>query len=120
MVGKELRHVNIFLWKEKIKYEDLRVAIQLMEPGDYMISFDLKSGYHHVDVHPRHWQYLGFAWEQHSKVNCFVIKVLPFSLSMACYAFTKLLRPLVRRWRSLGLRMVLTWMMGFVLHKATR
>ena len=103
----ELRHVNIFLWKEKFKYEDLRVAIQLMEPGDYMILFDLKSGYHHVDVHPRHWQYLGFAWEQHAKVNYFVFKVLPFGLSTACYAFTKLLRPLVRRWRSLGLRMVL-------------
>ena len=42
-----------------------------------MISFDLKSGYHHVAVHPMHWQYLGFAWEQHAKVNYCVFKVLP-------------------------------------------
>ena len=28
------------------------------------------------------------------------IRVLPFGLSTACYVFTKLLRPLVKRWRS--------------------
>ena len=32
--------------------------------------------------------------------------VLPFGLSSACYLFTKLLRPLVRYWRSRGLRIV--------------
>ena len=33
--------------------------------------------------------------------------VLPFGLSTACYAFTKLLRPLVRHWRSQGKRAVI-------------
>ena len=37
----------------------------------------------------------------------FVFTALPFGLSSACYAFTKLLRPLVRYWRSLGLRAVI-------------
>ena len=32
--------------------------------------------------------------------------VLPFGLSTACYIFTKLMRPLVRYWRSRGLRIV--------------
>ena len=32
--------------------------------------------------------------------------VLPFGLSTACYVFTKLLRPLVKRWRSQGRRVV--------------
>ena len=32
--------------------------------------------------------------------------VFPFCLSTACYVFTKLLRPLVRRWRSRGLRCI--------------
>ena len=66
----DLRHVNM-LWKEKFKYEDIRIAMQLMERGDYMISFDLNSGYHHVDIHQMHWKYLGFAWEQHAKVTYF-------------------------------------------------
>ena len=57
-----LRHLNNFLLKEKFKYEDIRVAISLFKKGDYVFTFDLKSGYHHVDIHRELWQYLGFAW----------------------------------------------------------
>ena len=32
----------------------------------------------------------------------FVLKVLPFDLSIACFCFTKLLKPFSTRWRSLG------------------
>ncbi|KAL5506337.1 hypothetical protein EMCRGX_G007955 [Ephydatia muelleri] len=48
-----LRHVNGFLWKQKFKYEDLRVAMMLFEQGEWLYSFDLKSGYH-VDVAKHH------------------------------------------------------------------
>ena len=57
-----LRHLNKFLYKQKSKYEDLRVAMLLIEKGDYLFSFDLKSGYHHVDIAQVHHKYLGFAW----------------------------------------------------------
>ena len=40
-----LRYLNKFLWKQNFKYEDLRVAMLLFEKGDYLFSFDLKSGY---------------------------------------------------------------------------
>ena len=36
------------------------MAMLLLEKGDYMFSFDLKSGYHHVDIAKEHWKYLGF------------------------------------------------------------
>ena len=49
-----LRHLNRLLWTQKFKYEDLRVAMLLLERGDYMFSFDLKSGYHHVDIAKEH------------------------------------------------------------------
>ena len=76
-----LRHLNRFLWMRKFKYEDLRVAMLLLEKGDYLFSFDLKSGYHHVDIAKEHWKYLGFSWK-----NCyFTFTVLPFGLSSACY-----------------------------------
>ena len=87
----DIRHVNECLWKQKFKYEDIRVALQLMRPGDYMVCFDLKSGYHHVDVYPSHWTYLGFSRKYEDKERYFVFKVLPFGLATACYAFTKLL-----------------------------
>ena len=44
-----LRYLNQYLLKDK--FEDLRTAMLMSEPGDYMFTFDLKSGYHHVDIH---------------------------------------------------------------------
>ena len=106
-VGKKrlvvnLKHLNKCLWKQKFKYEDLRIAMLLFEKGDYLFTFDLKSGYHHVDIAEEHCKYLGFAW--HGRFYMFT--VLPFGLSSACYMFTKLLRPLVRYWRARGLRIL--------------
>ena len=56
-----LRYLNQFLLKEKFKYEDLRAAMLLFKKGDYLFTFDLKSGYHHVDIHEKHWTYLGLS-----------------------------------------------------------
>ena len=74
----------------------------LFEQDDYMFSFDLKSGYHHVDVAEVHQKFLGIEWGG----AYYVFTVLPFGLSTACYVFTKLLRPLVRYWRARGIRIV--------------
>ena len=38
----------------------------------------------------------------HGARRYFTFKVLPFGLSTACFVFTKLLRPLVTRWQSIG------------------
>ena len=46
--------------------------------------------------------YLGFAWPFGSGLRYFTFAVLPFGLSSACFCFTKLLPPLVKRWRSMG------------------
>ena len=49
-----LRYLNQFLWVDKFKYEDLRVAMLMFEKDDYLFSFDLKAGYHHVDIYEPH------------------------------------------------------------------
>ena len=49
-----LRYINSFLATVKFKYEDMRTAMMLFEKDDYLCTFDLKSGYHHVDIHPVH------------------------------------------------------------------
>ena len=110
--GKErlvinLRYLNQYLFKKSFKYEDIRVALLLFQKGDFMFSFDFKSGYHHIDIHRQHWEYLGFAWGQGPNTEYFVFFVLPFGLSTACYLFTKVMRPLVKYWRQQGLRIVL-------------
>jgi len=38
-----LRYLNQFLWLE---YKDLWTAMLMFQKGDYVFSFDLKSGYH--------------------------------------------------------------------------
>ena len=34
----------------------------LFQSGYFFFTFDLKSGYHHIEIFPDHWQYLGFSW----------------------------------------------------------
>ena len=56
-----LRHVNQLVRKQKfIDYEDMSIAMMLFRPGEF--TFDLKSGYHHMEVVQAHhkYMYLGF------------------------------------------------------------
>ena len=103
----DLRYLNGYLLKDSFKYEDLRIAMLMFQKGDYLFSFDLKSGYHHVDIHKHHWQYLGFSWGEGDRLQYYEFKVLPFGLATACYIFTKLLRPLIKHWRGQGLRAII-------------
>ncbi len=56
----------------------------LLEPDDLAFTFDLKSGYHHIDICSQHQKYLGFHWEG----KWYVFAVLSFGLSTACYINT--------------------------------
>ena len=88
--------------------EDWKVFLRYVLRGGYMFKFDLKSGYHHVDVCQSHQQFLGFQWPLGGGVNrYFCFTVLPFEPSSAPYLFTKLFRPLVRYWRASGIHLVL-------------
>ena len=101
----DLRHVNQYLEKQKIKYEDWKVGLYYFQKGHFMISFDLKSGYHHIDIHPAFQTFLGYAWRFPNNKSCryFVFTVLPFRLSTAPHIFTKTLKPLVKCWRYSGI-----------------
>ena len=70
----------------------------------YMFSFDLKSGYHHIEISQDHQTFLGFCWRAPDSNNevFYVFTVLPFGLSTAPYIFTKLLKPLEKHWRIQG------------------
>ena len=69
-----------------------------------MFSFDLKSGYHHVEISQDHQTFLGFCWRSPNSNNevFYVFTVLPFGLSSAPYIFTRLLKPLEKHWRIQG------------------
>ena len=82
-----------------------------------MVKFDLQSGYHHIGIFPPHQTYLGFSWVYGSQQIYYQFKVLPFGLASACNIFTKFLRPLVRKWRSDGIKVILYLDDGVVVGK---
>ena len=105
----DLRHVNKSLIKQSVKYEDWKIAMAYFAKDAHMFSFDLKSGYHHIDIAHEHQTFLGFSWRSSDSVNevFYVFTVLPFGLSSAPYVFTKVLKPLEKYWRIQGLRIAI-------------
>ena len=97
----DLRHVNKQVIVHKVKFEDWKVASQFLTSHCYGFIFDLKSGYHHVDIFSNHQKYLGFSWVFNNEVKYFVFTVLPFGLSSAGYIFTNVVRPLVSHWQNI-------------------
>ena len=57
----DLRYVNKHIYKERIKFEDLRLMEQFLNPHEYLFKFDIKQGYHHIDIHKPHQKFLGFS-----------------------------------------------------------
>jgi hypothetical protein len=104
----DLRYPNELLKKFKVKFEDSRSMLcLLMEcPQNWLFSFDIKSGYHHIDIFPVDQQYLGFSWVFDGVLKYFKFTVLPFGLASGPYIFTKIMRPLVKHWRSQAFKIV--------------
>ena len=103
----DLTYVNKFVWKEKIKFDDWKIFEQFVEAdsGGFLFKFDLKSGYHHVDIHKNFQKFLGFSWTfPDGTKRFFQFAVLPFGLTSGPYIFTKIVRTMVRYWRSFSIK----------------
>jgi hypothetical protein len=95
--------LNLSIKKEKVKFEDWKIAVQYFERDAFMFKFDLKSDYFHLDIFPQQHTYLGFMWK--GKFYCFT--VLVFGISTGPYMLTKCLRPMVKYWRENSVKIVL-------------
>ena len=102
----DLRYVNKFIWKEKIKF-DWSVFQNYLCPKGYIFKFNLCSGYHQIDIFPAHQLFLGFSWEVKGVTKYFCFTVLLFGISPAPYAFIKVCRTLVKLWRSNGVKIAM-------------
>ena len=81
---KDLRHVHKYVIRNnKFKYKDLWPLSQVLLEGSWFFNWDLKSRYHHVDIHEDHQRYLGFSWRFNGVIRYFTFSVLPFGLSAA-------------------------------------
>ena len=46
----DLRYINKCLRKVPVKYEDWKIALSYFMTEAFMFCFDLKSGYHHIEI----------------------------------------------------------------------
>ncbi|CAC5360929.1 unnamed protein product [Mytilus coruscus] len=105
----DLSVLNKSIKKDKIKFEDWKIAVQYFQKDSYMYKFDLSSGYFHLDICPQQQTFLGFSWN--NRFYCFT--VLVFGICTGPYIFTKCLRPMVKYWCENGKDVVLYLDDGF-------
>jgi hypothetical protein len=85
----DARGLNIFLKNFPFRYEKLRDVLAYTQGGFFMVTWDLKSGYYHVPIHPAYRNFFGFkVGDRYGVYN-----VICFGLSEACFAFTKIAGP---------------------------
>ena len=51
------RYINLLLKKEAVTLPGLEKALKSLLPNDFQATFDLKSAFHHVKIHPEHRKY---------------------------------------------------------------
>ena len=100
-----LRYVNSFVYKDKIKFDDWRTMQDFVDKKGFLYKFDISKGYHHIDIDKNHQKYLGFSWKIDGKIRYFMFTVLPFALCSAPFILTKVMRSLVKFWRREGIKM---------------
>jgi hypothetical protein len=103
----DCRHINPHLHKYRFICEDGKVAREMFDVGDFIFSYDLKSAYHHIEIFEELEHYLGLAWFFGGKIRYFVFAVLSFGISTTGYIFSKVLREVVKDFRSKGKRIIM-------------
>ena len=77
--------------------ESIRRAIQ---PGEWVSSIDISDAYYHIPVAPAARKYFRFVIDE----QVYQFRSLPFGLNTAPREFTKVLQPLLRQLRDLGIK----------------
>ena len=100
----DLRHVNFFVKKSKIKFEDAKSFLECLVASP--CAWACSSGYHHIEIFESDQQFLGLLWVFDGVTKYFKFTVLSFGLSVGPYIFSKVMRPLVKYWHSKAIRIV--------------
>ena len=93
-----LRAFNKFAQYHHFKMDTLETAINMMTPGCFTASIDLKDAYYTVPISTDHQKYLKFIFNG----SLYQYTCLPNGLSCAPRVFTKLLKPVYATLHNLG------------------
>ena len=94
----DLTELNLFLEREHFKMCSFQTALEMMRPGAFMGSVDLRDAYYSVPMAPEFRQFLRFIWEG----QLFQFVGMPNGLSSAPRIFTKILTPVFAKLREEG------------------
>ena len=94
--------LNPFIPYEHFKMEGIPMLKDMLRKGDFMVKIDLKDAYFTVRVWQNHQTFLMFV----RKETIYEFACLPFGLASAPRVYTKLLKPVVRLLRQLGIRLI--------------
>jgi len=99
----DCRALNRHLLFSSFKMESLKTVLDIIRPNDWMAKVDLRKAYLTIPIASYHQRLLRFTWKGAHYQFC----GLPFGLSCAPLLFTKMLRPVIARWRAQGVRCVI-------------
>lgn len=94
------RPVHPYFTALKFKMEHIQVALALVQPGDMLFAADMQAGYHQLPLKPFMKRFLCFEWQG----RVYRWNVMPFGLSTAPRAYSKVGRVLLKKWRKQGIR----------------
>ena len=101
----DYRELNKFAEKSKFQMEGVKEVAELIQPQDFGMLVDLKDAYLTLGLHPSHRKYCRFRCPQ-SKVR-YQWKTVSFGTSEAPKLCTKIIRPLIKILKSLGIRCII-------------
>jgi hypothetical protein len=110
--------LNIYVEKSKFKLEGWEEMLDFSVNANYAIKFDIKKFYHGLSIHQSNRKYFGFMYqlEKGGEPEMFVWKTMPYGYTRAPYLARNLMKPLVAKWRSIGLNIVVFYDDGMAVH----
>ena len=97
-----LKHLNKSVTYEHFKMENIASLCQLVTPGAYMTSVDLRKAYYSISVAKTSRKYLRFMWNG----QLYQYTSLPMGLSSSPRVFTRLMKVLFTTFREEGMQCV--------------
>ena len=96
----DLSALNRHLKIPKFRMESALTVMSAMRQHLWAVSLDIKDAYLHVPIHPAFRKFLHLAFLG----RIYRFRVLPFGISTAPYAFTRIVRDLAAHFHSKGIR----------------
>ena len=93
-----MKEFNQHVEYHHFKMDTLETAINMMKPGCFMASIDLKDAYYSVPICIAHQKYLKFVFN----TKLYQFTCMPNGLSSAPRIFTKLLKPVYETLHNMG------------------